>query len=112
MLVTIIVLFAIAAVIGVTMIIPFVSGKPVSKVSAVFHGLFAATALVLLIIFAVNSTISPTASIIIFVIAALGGFVLFTSDLKNKRVPSGVAFIHAGAAVIAFILLLVFALSI
>lgn len=112
MLVTIIILFAVAAVIGVTIIIPFVTGKPVSKTSALFHGLFAATALVLLIIFAVNSPgASPIASIIIFVIAALGGLVLFISDMKNKRVPAGVAFIHAGAAVIAFILLLVFALA-
>jgi hypothetical protein len=43
----------------------------------------------------------------IFVVAALGGFLLFALDLKKKQMPSAVVVIHALVAVTAFVLLLV-----
>jgi len=113
MLLTSIILFAVAAVFGLTLIIPLLQNKSVSKSRAVTHGLFAAVALVILIIFSINSeTGSPVASIVLFVIAALGGFVLFSKHLKNGNPgPKGLALVHAGAAVVGFLILLVFFLS-
>ena len=108
-----IILFAIAAIFGLTLIVPLLQNKETPKISVVFHGIFAATALVLLIIFAINHTESlPVISIIIFVTAAIGGFILFTRDVVLKKPgPKALALIHASAAVIAFLIILIFALS-
>jgi hypothetical protein len=111
MLTTIIILFALAAVFGLTILIPLLKGQPTPKLSVVLHGLFAATALILLIVFEVNNMSSPTVSTILFVIAAIGGFILLANDLKKKPGPKALALIHAGAAVIVFLILLVFALA-
>ena len=112
MLITSIILFAVAAVIGVTLITSLLKEKPISKPAAIFHGLFAATALIILIIFSLNSeTGSPWLSVILFAAAALGGLFLFIRDLNNKPGPKALALIHAGAAVLAFLILLVFTFS-
>ena len=111
MLTTSIVLFAVAAVFGLTIIVPLLQGKPTPKPSVFIHGPVAAVALVLLIIYAVNNTGGPIASIVIFIIAALGGIILFTNDMRQKPGPKALALIHASAAVIAFVILLIFAFS-
>jgi hypothetical protein len=46
-------------------------------------------------------------ALIIFIIAALGGFVLFTMHLMKKSLPGGLIFLHGLVAVVAFIILLV-----
>ncbi|MBK9097454.1 MAG: hypothetical protein IPM14_04865 [bacterium] len=112
MLITSIILFALAAVSGVTILIPLLTGKPIVKPVAVVHGIFAATALIILIIFSINyGDDFPILSLILFVVAAIGGIILFVRDLNNKPGPKALALIHAAAAVIAFLILLVFALS-
>jgi hypothetical protein len=103
-----IIIFAIAAVLGLTIIIRLLKGKPTIKPVVFLHGGVAATALVILIIYAINNAMSPTASIVIFVIAALGGFILLANDLRKKPGPKALAVIHALAAVTAFIILLLF----
>jgi hypothetical protein len=105
-----IILFAIAAVLGLTIIIPLLKGSETPKASVFAHGGFAATALIILIIYAFSNPEAPVVSIIFFVIAAIGGFILVINDLKKKPGPKGLAVIHALAAVTAFILLLLFAL--
>ena len=73
------------------------------------HGSFAASGLALLLIAAV---VQPDfgglalASLVIFVIAALGGFYLVSHQLRHKALPSAVVLIHGGAAVVALLLLL------
>jgi hypothetical protein len=42
------------------------------------------------------------------VIAALGGFYLFSFHLRSQMLPSAVVLIHGGAAVLAFVLLLLY----
>ncbi len=112
MLITSIVLFALAAVSGVTILIPLLTGKPIIKPVSVIHGIFAASALIILIIFSINYNDDfPILSIILFVAAAIGGFILFVRDLNNKQGPKVLALIHAAAAVIAFLILFVFALG-
>ncbi|HYG20478.1 MAG TPA: hypothetical protein VD816_16175 [Ohtaekwangia sp.] len=112
MLSVIIILFAIAAVLGIAIAVAIISNKPATPKPAVYaHGLFAATALALLIIYTLNSESSGTRlSLILFVIAALGGFVLFYRDLKKKPGPVGLVVVHALAAVTAFVLLLIHAM--
>ncbi|MEO8399828.1 MAG: hypothetical protein ABI550_08460 [Ignavibacteriaceae bacterium] len=109
MLTTSIILFAITAVLGIIIISKLLTNKETPKPVVFLHGAVAATALILLIIYAVNSDNSPIVSIVLFVIAALGGFILLARDLSKKPGPKGLALIHAGAAVVAFVILLIFA---
>ncbi|MDV3310617.1 MAG: hypothetical protein LOY03_17545 [Cyclobacteriaceae bacterium] len=105
--ITIIVLFALAAVFGLTLIIPLLQGKTPTRAFVFLHGGLAAVALVLLIVRYVNEAEAvPVISLILFVIAALGGFVLFARDLQKQPIPKGLAVVHAGAAVVAFLILL------
>ena len=102
-------LFAIAAVFGLILLSKVLKGSETPKPVVYLHGGFAAVALVLLIINAVNDPANaPIISLILFVIAALGGFILFAKDISKKKIPVPLALIHAGAAVVAFVLLLSF----
>jgi hypothetical protein len=105
--ITIVILFAIAAVFGISLIIPVLQGKTPKRTLVFAHGGVAAVALVMLLVqfFTEGSTV-PQWSVILFVVAALGGFVLFASDLQKKSIPKGIAVVHAAAAVIAFLILL------
>jgi hypothetical protein len=112
MLYLIIGLFALAAVMGLVIAVAIFNKKPSTpKPAVIAHGIFGATALVLLLYFVMqNPDNSPKTSLILFVIAALGGFFLLYNDLKKKPGPFSVVIIHALIAVTGFVLLLAFAL--
>ena len=104
-----IVLFALAAVLGLTILLALLKKKETPKPVVYSHGIVAAIGLILLIIYGVkNPGNFPKLSIIVFVIAAIGGFYLFFNDLNKKPGPIAVAVIHALAAVTGFVLLLLF----
>ena len=50
------------------------------------------------------------ASLAIFIVAALGGFVLLTLDTLKKRIPKPLAIIHPLVAVAGLIILIIYAL--
>lgn len=103
-----IILFAIAAVLGAITLTKIVQDQNPPRPLVYSHGLFAAAALVLLIAHSLQDPDNaPMLSLTLFVIAALGGFVLFGRDLMGKPGPKALAFLHAGVAVTAFVLLLV-----
>ncbi len=105
--ITIVILFAVAAVFGLTLIIPILQGKTPTRAFVFIHGGVAAVALVLLIIKYLDGVSAvPLASVILFVVAALGGFGLFARDLQKQSIPKALAVVHAGAAVVAFLILL------
>ncbi len=111
MLTTAIVLFALAAIAGVTLFTFVLRAARTPRAVVVIHGLFAAIALVLVIVFVAQSTEpSPITSMILFIIAALGGFTLLTLDLMKKKLPKWLAVIHGLIAALAFVLLLIFIL--
>ena len=101
------ILFAIAALAGVTLAVMYTKGK-LTIGGALLHGLFAASGLVVLIISAAQGQTTTIANyaLVLFVIAALGGAVLFGSHLKKGMLPKPLIGIHAAAAVIAFLMLL------
>ena len=110
--ITIILLFAVAALFGIVLIIPVLQGKTPSRGLVFTHGGVAALALVLLLLRYFNEPgMVPQWSVILFVIAALGGFILLFSDLRRNTVPKPLALIHAAAAVTAFLILLFAALN-
>src|ERR1043165_905484 len=107
MLYLIIGLFAIAAVLGVVNLKHWMGESKPPRGVVYTHGLFAAVALVLLLVQAMKGEgAALRTSLILFIIAALGGFYLFARDLQNKIGPGWLAMIHGLVAVIGFILLL------
>lgn len=104
------VLFAAAAVGGLVMAyIHFKKNKNPPAALAIVHGVAAATALVILLFAVVSMNMSgPVAwALGLFVVAALGGFFLVSYHIRGQRLPSKVVVIHAIAAVVAFVLLLI-----
>lgn len=110
MFITAAVLFALAAVGGLIMAyIHFRQHRNPPNALAALHGVLAAVALVILIwaVWQAGATTSIGWALALFVLAALGGFFLLSYDLRGRRLPSPVLVIHALAAVVAFLLLLV-----
>jgi hypothetical protein len=106
---TAIALFAIAALLGLYLISFVLRKQETPKAIAIVHGLFAATALVLLIIHTVQTGADLIQSIVLFVIAALGGIILFARDITGKSLPKSLAVAHGLIAVTAFVFLLFYA---
>ena len=109
---TMIVLFALTAVMGLMVAVAIFNKKPETpKVAVYLHGALGATALLLLILYRMNNPEHyPMISLILFLVGALGGFYLFFNDVvKKKPGPIGVVVVHALIGVTAFILLLAFA---
>jgi hypothetical protein len=104
----VIALFALGALIGMYLLSLVLQKKETPKAIALIHGLFVAVALVLLIVYTSNHP-GPIESIVLFVLAALGGLVLFIRDLTGKPLPKWLALGHGLIAVAGFIFLLVFA---
>lgn len=112
MLILTIILFALAAALGSAVMVQIINDRETNKPVAYAHGAVAAIALALLIIYAISNPASyPRISLILFIVAALGGFVLFGKDLMGKPGPKALALIHGLAAVAAFVLLLIFAIG-
>lgn len=110
MIYTAIALFALAAVLGLAILIKWLTKKEASKAVVYSHGIVAAIALVILVVYALqNRDNYPQVSLILFIIAALFGFYMFFRSLRNKLSPIAVAFIHALLAVGGFVMLLAFA---
>jgi len=107
MIYTAIALFALAAILGLIILIKWLTKKEASKAVIWSHGLVAAVALVILVVFAIqNPDNYPQLSLILFAIAAVGGFYMFFRDLNKKTSPLSIAFIHALLAVGGFGMLL------
>jgi hypothetical protein len=107
------VLFAAAALGGLLMAIVRFSGKPLPPFSiAIIHGVAAALGLILLIV-AVSKAGggASTAALGLLVLAALGGFVLFSQHLRKAALSIPLIVAHASLAVAGFVTLLVSVLS-
>jgi len=91
MLVVAAVLFALAALGGIILATLHLKKNDAPVSLALVHGLAAAVGLVLLIIVVTQmpSTGLAGVALVIFLIAALGGFVLFAMHLMRKPLPRG-----------------------
>ena len=109
----IIAIFAVAAVVGLTMAIAAFQGNFPPVPSAVLHGVLAATGLVLLIVAVVQGAAGAEIYALgFFLVAALGGFgMAFGFHARKKPLPKGFVAGHAALAVIGFLLLLAGALK-
>jgi hypothetical protein len=102
------ILFAVAAVLGATMVSRRLGDKPIPLSLAAAHGAFAGLGLVVLLV-AVGQGIGGlgAAALILFVLAALGGFYLFSIYLRKAPLPVSSIVVHGTIAVIGFVVLLI-----
>lgn len=109
MLVYALIVFAVAALGGLTMALLFVlRGRMAPWALSLLHAGLGAIGLLLLLYAALTAKIAQMAliALLILVIAALGGFYLASIHLQKKVAPRPIVFVHGGAAVIGFVTLL------
>lgn len=109
MLITSVILFAIAALGGIVLARWDDEKKQRPMSVSLIHGAVAAAGLVVLLLAVFQGGVGtlPVVALIIFVVAALGGFVLFSYHLRGSKLPRGLIMIHGLAAVVAEVLLIV-----
>jgi glucose uptake protein GlcU len=103
------ILFAIAALGGAVLAAMRLGGRELPPMGlAIVHGLFAAAGLVTLIVAVVGAGFSTATAVALvgFVIAAIGGFVLFSYHLRRQALPVTYVFGHGAVAVVSFVILL------
>jgi len=101
--------FALAALLGIFLLTFVLKGKETPKGVVFTHGPLAIIGLVLLIIYCFKGGPDPIESIVLFILAALGGIFLIYRDLTGKAVPKSLAVVHGLLAVAGFVFLLLFA---
>lgn len=109
MLYTTIILFALAAVAGFIILKNWLTAANTSRITIYMHGIFAAIALILLVVYAIQNPANyPKVSIVLFVVGALVGFYMFAEDLRKRFNPTWLAVVHALFGVAGFLMLLFF----
>jgi hypothetical protein len=111
MLYTIIACFALAAVLGLFLISYVLRGQQTPRIALILHGLFAATALGLLINYTLSDKPGPLEALVLFLIAAFGGFIMVSRDLTGHAIPKWLAVVHGLVAIGGFAFLVVFAMN-
>ena len=104
-----IVVFALAALGGLVMAIGHFRGRtPPKPALAALHGVAAAAGLLILLLAVINIGTggAPTVALVLFGLAALGGFVLLSFHLRGRPLPGGLVGAHGLLAVAAFLVLL------
>ena len=102
-------LFLIAAVFGVIIASAILRNQPTPKPLVYLHGLLGASGLAIIVIYIVNHPDkNPLVSLVLLIIAALGGFILFARDMSKKPGPFALVLIHAFVAVAGVIGVLLF----
>jgi hypothetical protein len=108
------VLFALAALGGVTMAAMRLRGaeRPPTALALV-HGAAAAAGLIALILAVMNVPDPGGArtALVVFIVAALGGFYLFAQHVQKKALPIPVMVVHGLVAVVGFVILLMAAMQ-
>lgn len=99
-----------AALLGLYLLSFLLQNKNTPKGIAFIHGPLAATGLIILIIYACLYKPAPLLSIVLFVLAALGGVMLISRDILGKSVPIWMALGHGLTALIGFGFLIYFLL--
>jgi hypothetical protein len=103
-----VILFAVAALFGLYLISKVFGGQLPPWLPVILHGLFAASGLLILLYAAFVARPAPgavTIAAVLLLIAALGGFILFSFQLRKQVPPKPLAAVHALAAVAGFLTL-------
>lgn len=101
--------FALAAILGILLLAFVLREKHTPKGVLFLHGGMAATGLVLLLIYSFGHSPRPVESLVLFVLAASGGFPMGFRDLLGKKAPKWLALGHGLLAIAGFVFLLFYA---
>lgn len=105
----VILLFVLAALLGITLLLFILFNKETPKALAFLHGPLAVIAFFLLILYAILYKPTPIISIVLFALAAMGGVILIYKDLTGKPIPKPLAIGHGLLAITALCFLWAFA---
>jgi hypothetical protein len=104
-----VIVFAIGALGGLVLASSVLRGRLAPWALSLLHAALGATGLVLtaIVLFGSSEAVPQYTglALLLLVIAALGGFFLASYHLRNQAGPKPVVLIHAGVAVIGFLLL-------
>lgn len=103
--------FVLATVLGLYLLTFVLTNKETPKGIVIIHGFFALIGITLLIIYPFFYNPSPVTSLVLFILAAIGGLILIYQDLTRKTFPVWLAFGHGLIAIIGFLLLVIFILT-
>jgi hypothetical protein len=103
--------FSLAALLGLYLLTFVLRGKETPKAIVFTHGPLAVVGLVLLILYITGEGPDPVESLVLFVLAALGGLYMVFRDLTGKPIPKILAVGHGLLAVSGLVLLLIFAFN-
>lgn len=95
------ILFLLATIFGMILFTYIIKGRETPLVIAFLHGPLAIAALILLGIYAVNNSPGVLVTLILFFIAALGGFVMAIKDFNGEKIPRSLAVLHGVIAITA-----------
>lgn len=96
----IILVFAIAALIGATLLVLVLQNRHRPTALILSHGLFVVIAITLLAIFVLQHHSAFLAFLITFVAIALVGFYMGIRDIKGMGTPKTIAALHGGFAIL------------
>lgn len=102
-------IFAVTALGGAVLAYLHFSGKAIPMALALIHGAAGGAGLAALgwAVLALGMGGGATVALGLFVVAALGGFFLFSFQIRQERLPSFVVGVHALVAVAAFLTLVI-----
>jgi len=103
-----IVIFGMTAIAGMYLLSLILRKKSTPKGVTMIHGLFAVTALLLLIIYCLDTQAGPWESLVVFLVAATGGIIMVYRDLTGKPIPAWLGIAHGIIAIVGFVLLIWF----
>src|SRR5688572_7886241 len=98
-------MFALGAMVGIYLLSFVLRGINTPKFVVFVHGIFVVVALILLITYAMDQP-GYMETVVIFVLAAIGGLVLVYRDLTSKPMPKWLAVGHGLIAITGFVFLL------
>lgn len=105
-------LFVVGAGFGAAVLYRILKDSPTPKRAVLAHGLIGGTALVLVILYALNhAENAPVTTLILLLLAAGGGFTLLAFDLGKKKIPKALAIGHPIIALCGVIALIAFILG-
>ena len=113
MLIFAIILFILTAVFGLQLFLAVFRNEKTPKKFVVFHGSFAFIALLVFVAYIASGHYDKLLiiSFALFILAAIGGFTMFTFDMNKKPIPKLIAMIHPVFALTALVILIIYVIK-